>query len=103
MLGEQLDGGKGYLGGQEQDWMGCLEHDLPLIDLPIEQKQWTLAAQKSGKRFRRVEEAAEQHMKHWFGKEKETWQNDERLRYRKRSNLRRRWVQGPGRQGKEPR
>ena len=69
MFGE-VDGGKGYSGGQEQDWMGCLERDLPLFNLPTEAKHWTLAA-KPGEWFRRVEEAAEQYMKGWFvtGKE----------------------------------
>ena len=43
--------------------MGSLERDLSLLNLPIEQKQWTLAAKKSGKRFRRVKEAAEQYAK----------------------------------------
>ena len=41
--------------------MGRFERDLSLLNLPIEEKQWTLAAKKSGKRFRRVEEAAEQY------------------------------------------
>ena len=67
----ELEGGKGYLGGQEEDWTGCLERDLLLLNLPIEEKRWTLAAKTSGKWFRRVEEAAEQDMKRWFVKEKE--------------------------------
>ena len=62
MFGE-LEGGKGYVGGQEQDWMGCLEHDLSLFNLPTETEQWMPAAQNSGKWFRHVEEAAEQYMK----------------------------------------
>ena len=61
MVGE-LEGGKGYVGGQEQDWMGCLERDLSLFNLPTETKQWMLAAKNSGKWFRRVEEAAEQYI-----------------------------------------
>ena len=65
MFGE-LEGGKGYVGGQEQDWMGCLEHDPSLFNLPTETKQWMLAAKNSGKWFRRVEESAEQYMKRWF-------------------------------------
>ena len=69
MFGE-VDGGKGYSGGQEQDWMGCLERDLPLFNLPTEAKHWTLAA-KPGEWFRRVEEAAEQYMKRWFATEKD--------------------------------
>ena len=35
MLGE-LEGGKGYLGGQEQDWMGSLERYLSLFNSPTE-------------------------------------------------------------------
>ena len=58
------------MGGHEQDWMGCLERDLSLYNLAMEEKQWTLAANKSGKRFRRIEEAAEKYMKRWFVKEK---------------------------------
>ena len=61
-----MDDGKGYSGGQEQDWMGCLERDLSLFNLPIEAKRWTLAAKKPIEWFRRVEEAAEQYMKRWF-------------------------------------
>ena len=51
--------------------MGCLEHELSLFNLPTETKQWMPAAKNSGKWFRRVEEAAEQYMKHWFATEKE--------------------------------
>ena len=64
MFGELEGGkGKGCSGGQAQDWMGCLEGDLSLLNLAIEENQWALAAEKSGKWFRRVEEAAEQYMK----------------------------------------
>ena len=48
------------------DWMGCLERDLSLFNLPTEAQHWTLGAKKPGERFRRVEEAAEQYMKRWF-------------------------------------
>ena len=65
MFGE-VDRGKGYFGGQEQDWMGCLQHDLSLFNLPTEAKHWTLAAKKPDGWFRRVEEAADQLMKRWF-------------------------------------
>ena len=67
----ELEGGKGYLVGQEQGSIDCLERNLSWFNLPIEDKQWTLAAKKSGKWFRRLEEAAEQYMKRWFVKEKE--------------------------------
>ena len=50
--------------------MGCPERDLSLFNLPIKEKQWTLAAKKSGKWFIRVEEAAEQYMERWFVKGK---------------------------------
>ena len=59
----QVEGGKVHSGGQEQDWMGCLERDLSLFNLPTEAKHWTLAAKKPGEWFRRVEEAAEQYTK----------------------------------------
>ena len=65
MFREQ-EGAKGHVGRQEQDWMGCLEHELSLFNLPTETKQWMPAAKNSGKWFRRVEEAAEQYMKRWF-------------------------------------
>ena len=39
----QLDSGKGYLEGQEQEWMGFLERDISLFIVLIEDKQWTLA------------------------------------------------------------
>ena len=42
-----------------------------MFNLLTETKQWMLAAKNSGKRFRRVEEAAEQYMKRWFTTEKE--------------------------------
>ena len=47
MFGE-VDGVKGYSRGQEQDWMGCLERELSLLNLPTEAKHWTLAAKKPG-------------------------------------------------------
>ena len=75
------------MGRLEQDWMSCLERDQSLFNLPIEEKQCTLAAKKSGKWFRRVEEAAEQYMRHWFAKVKKNVANDERLRYKMRSDL----------------
>ena len=62
MFGE-VGGGKGCLRRQEQDWKDCLEHDIRLFNMLTEANQWALAAKKSGKRFRRVEEAAEQYMK----------------------------------------
>ena len=70
MFGE-VEGGKGYSGGQEQDWMGCLEHDLSLFNLSNEVKHWKLAAKNPGEWFRRVEESTEQYMKRWFVTEKE--------------------------------
>ena len=66
-----MDDGKGYSGGQEQDWMGCLEHDLSLFTLPTEAKHGVLAANKQGEWFRRVEEAAERYRHRWFSTEKE--------------------------------
>ena len=61
MFGEWR-GGKGYSGGHEQDWMGCLEHDLSVFNLPTEAKHWMLAAKKPGEWFRSAEEAAAQYM-----------------------------------------
>ena len=42
----ELEGEKGYLGGQAQNSMGCFERDRSLFNLSIEEKQWTLAAKR---------------------------------------------------------
>ena len=70
MFGE-VEEGKGYSGGEEQDLMGCLEHHLSLLNLPTEAKHCTLAAKKPGEWFGGVEEAEEQYMQRWFVTEKE--------------------------------
>lgn len=62
MLGEVV-GGKGYFGGQERDWVGCLEmHLLLVLHLPTEAQNQTLTAtnQASGvvQTNRQVEEKA---------------------------------------------
>ena len=57
-----MEGEKGSLGGQEQDSISCLERDISSFNLSVEEKQWTLAAKRSGMWFRCVEEAAEQYM-----------------------------------------
>ena len=44
----EVDGGKGHLGGQEQEWMGYLERDLSLFNFPTEAKHRMLAAKKTG-------------------------------------------------------
>ena len=59
-----MEGGKGYVGGQAQDWMGCLEGNLSLFKYPTKEKQWILEAEVSGQWFRRAAEAAAQYMKH---------------------------------------
>ena len=70
MFGD-VEGGKAFSGGQEQDWMGCVEHDPWLFNLPTEPEHWTLTAKKPGKWFRHVEDAAEQYMQRWYVTEKE--------------------------------
>ena len=67
----EVEGGKVHSGGQEQDWMGCCEHDLSVFKLPTEATHCTLAAKKPGECFRRVKEATEQYKKRWFLTEKE--------------------------------
>ena len=62
-------GGKGYSGGQEWDWMKNLEEDLKAFGIKFE--GWHEAAQKVGRRFRRVEEGAEVLMRKWHKDEKE--------------------------------
>ena len=71
MTFEEVEGGNGYSGGQEQGWMGYLEHDQSLLNLPTEAKHWTLADKKPSEWFRRVEEETAQYMKRWFVTEKE--------------------------------
>ena len=44
---------------------------LSLFTLPTKAKHWTLASNKPGELFRRVEEAAEQYIKRWFVTERE--------------------------------
>lgn len=51
--------------------MGYLESDSLLLILLLSEKPWTLAANKSGMWFRRVEDAAKQYMKRLFTTEKE--------------------------------
>ena len=80
--------------------MGCLQLDLSLFNFPTEAKQWTLAANKSGEWFRRVEEAAEQYMKPWFVRKAKMFNNDERLRYKMHRNLKRRRAKCPGGRGR---
>lgn len=46
-----LKGGKGYVRGNEQDWMGWLKRDLSLCSFPTEANHWTLAATISGKLY----------------------------------------------------
>ena len=67
----EVDRGKGCSGGQQYDWMGCVERDLSLFNLPTEAKHWTLAGKKPSELFRRGEEAAEQYMKCWLVTERE--------------------------------
>ena len=74
MVFGEPEGEKGYSGGQEQDWMGRLERDLSLFNLPTEEKQWTLAAKNLGKVVQtcRKKRLSSTCMKRWFVKEKET-------------------------------
>ena len=60
MFGE-LVGGKGFSGGQEKDWMVCLEEDMSAFGIMFE--GWRKASQKAGRWFRRVEEGAESFMR----------------------------------------
>ena len=60
MFGEFV-GGKGYLRGQEKDWMAHLKEDMSVFGMKFE--GWQKAAQKAGRCFRRVEEGAELFMR----------------------------------------
>ena len=44
----EVDGGKGYSGGQEQDWMGCLERDLTLFNLPTRIEALDVGIEEAG-------------------------------------------------------
>ena len=49
--------GKGYSGGQKKDWIARLKEDISVVVIKFE--GWRKAAQKVGRRFRRVEERPE--------------------------------------------
>ena len=55
------EGGKGYLGGQEQDWMGCLESDLQLFNWPIDIRGNRKKKEKGGNK-KKNERKTKQHM-----------------------------------------
>ena len=61
MFGEPV-GGKGYSGGQEEDWMAHLK-DMSVFGMKFE--GWRKAVQKAGRWFRRVEEGDEFFMRNW--------------------------------------
>ena len=62
MIGE-LDGGKGYSGGQEKDWMDHLKEAMSVFRTKLE--GWRKAAQTAGRWFRREEEGAGLFMRNW--------------------------------------
>ena len=63
----QLVGGKGYPGGQEQDWMVHLKEDMSAFGIKLE--GWRKNAQATGRWFRRVQEGAESFMRKWHDTE----------------------------------
>ena len=67
MFGE-FGGGKGYSGGQEEDWMDHLKEDMSVFGMKFE--GWRKAAQKAGRWFRKVEERAELFMGNWHETER---------------------------------
>ena len=67
MFGE-LDGCKGYSGGQEKDWMAHLKEDMLVFGMKF--KGWRKDSQKAGRWFRRVEEGAELCMQNWHETER---------------------------------
>ena len=56
MFGE-LIGGKGYSGGQYNDWMAHLKEDMSAFGTKFE--KWRKAAKKAGRLFRQADEGAE--------------------------------------------
>ena len=60
MFGE-LVGGKGYIGGQEKNWIAHPKEDMSVSAMKFE--GWRIAAQKADRWFRRVEEGAELFMR----------------------------------------
>ena len=84
MFGE-VDGGKGYSRGQQQDWMGCLERVLTLFNLPTEAKhgRWQRRSRVSG-----PDSSRKRHNSKWSAGSllrRIVQQNYERLRYKLRS------------------
>ena len=65
---EEFVGGKGYSGGQENDWMAHLKEGMSVFGMKFE--GWRKAAQKAGRWFRRVEEGAELFMRNWHKRER---------------------------------
>ena len=65
---EELVGGKGYSARQEKDWIDHLKEDMSVFRMKFE--GWRKAAQKAGRRFRRVEEGAEFFMQNWHETER---------------------------------
>ena len=61
-------GGRGCVGGQEKEWIGCFLEDLR--GFGINADQWTTAAQDEGERRRTAEQRAEHFIAKWIAAEK---------------------------------
>ena len=67
MFGE-LVGGTVSSGEQKMEWMGCLQDDLRVFGIKID--QWTTAAQDEGEWHRTAKEGAGFFMTRWFATER---------------------------------
>ena len=67
MFGEMVEGA-GYVGGQEEEWMGCFLDDLRAFGINADQR--TTAAQDEGEWHRTEEQGAEHFMANWIVAEK---------------------------------
>ena len=60
---EELFGGKGYSGVQDEDLLANQNEDNSVFRMKFE--GWPKAAQKAGRLYRRVEKGAELFMRNW--------------------------------------
>ena len=65
---EEMVGGAGCIGGQEEEWMGCFLDDLRAFGINTD--QWTTPAQDEGEWRITVEQGAEHFVAKWIAAEK---------------------------------
>ena len=65
---QRTRGGRGFRGGQEKEWMGCLLDDLRAFG--IQTDQWRIAAQDAEEWYKTVKQGAEFFMTKWIAAER---------------------------------